>query len=55
MGTTEIRSAIITYLEGALQFADKINDATTGYLIERALDEARAKQMSDVPPIGIIH
>jgi hypothetical protein len=45
---------MITYFESALEFAEKINDATTSYLIERALDEARAKQMNDLP-IGIIH
>jgi hypothetical protein len=35
--------AMIAYLEGALQFAEEIKDADTAYLIERALDEARAK------------
>jgi hypothetical protein len=34
---------MIAYLEGALQFAEEIKDADTAYLIERALDEARAK------------
>jgi hypothetical protein len=29
--------------------AEEINDGTTGYLIERALDEARAQQFNPVP------
>jgi hypothetical protein len=50
----EIRSIMIAYLEGALQCADEIKDATTAYLIERALDEARGKQFSNLPS-EIIH
>ncbi len=32
----------------ALGLAEEINDGTTGYLIERALDEARAQQFKPV-------
>ena len=35
------RGKLIHYLEDALALADELNDGTTGYLIERALDEAR--------------
>jgi hypothetical protein len=31
-------------LEDALALADELQDAATGYLIERALDEARSRQ-----------
>ena len=55
MERTQARAAMIAYLEGALEFAEQIKDATTGYLIERALDEARAKQFSSLPPAGELH
>ena len=42
--TAEKRGEIIRYLEDALTLADEIEDGETGYLIERALDEARARQ-----------
>ena len=35
------RGEIIKHLEHALALADEIEDGATGYLIERALDEAR--------------
>jgi hypothetical protein len=35
---------LIRYLEDALALADEIQDGHTGYLIERALDEARSRQ-----------
>jgi hypothetical protein len=35
------RGQLIRYLEDALPLADEIEDGNTGYLIERALDEAR--------------
>jgi hypothetical protein len=44
MDSAEKRGEIIRYLEDALTLADEIDDGETGYLIERALDEARAKQ-----------
>jgi len=34
---------MIKLLEDALALADELNDGGTGYLIERALDEARAQ------------
>jgi hypothetical protein len=55
MDATQARATMIAYLEGALDFADQIKDATTGYLIERALDEARSKQFSSLPPAGELH
>ena len=36
------RDQMIAYLEQALTLADELRDSLTGYLIERALDEARA-------------
>jgi hypothetical protein len=36
------RGELIRYLENALAIADEIEDGKTGYLIERALDEARS-------------
>jgi DNA-binding ferritin-like protein len=40
----ETRGKLIRHLEEALALADEIGDAATGYLIERALDEARSRQ-----------
>jgi hypothetical protein len=40
----ERRSQLIRHLEEALTLADEIEDGQTGYLIERALDEARSRQ-----------
>jgi hypothetical protein len=40
----EKRGQIIRLLEDALALADEIADGTTGFLIERALDEARSQQ-----------
>ncbi len=40
--STKKRAAMIEHLESALGLADELNDAMTGYLIERALDEARS-------------
>ena len=39
------RGAIIRYLEEALALADELEDGETGFLIERALDQARSKQV----------
>jgi DNA-binding ferritin-like protein len=38
------RGQIIKLLEQALALADELGDGNTGYLIERALDEARSRQ-----------
>jgi hypothetical protein len=40
----EKRGQLIKHLEDALAVADEIEDGETGYLIERALDEARSRQ-----------
>jgi hypothetical protein len=55
MDTIQIRTAIISYLEGALEFADQIGDASTAYLIERALDEARSRQFSGLAHVEELH
>jgi len=36
------RDQMIEHLQQALALADELKDSITGYLIERALDEARA-------------
>ena len=36
------RDQMIEHLEQSLALADELHDSLTGYLIERALDEARA-------------
>jgi hypothetical protein len=43
------RGKLIKHLEDALALADEIEDGQTGFLIERALDEARSRQFR---PIG---
>jgi hypothetical protein len=45
----EKRGRLIRHLEDALELADEIEDGNTGFLIERALDEARSRQFR---PIG---
>jgi hypothetical protein len=40
----ETRGQLIRHLEDALALADEIEDGQTGFLIERALDEARSCQ-----------
>ena len=44
MDPAEKRGEIIRRLEEALALADEVGDANTGFLIERALDEARSQQ-----------
>jgi hypothetical protein len=55
MDKIQIRTAMIAYLEGALKFAEEINDGTTAYLTERALDEARSKQFSSISTLDELH
>ena len=43
-GEADKRGQLIRYLEDALALADEIEDGQTGYLIERALDEARSRE-----------
>jgi DNA-binding ferritin-like protein len=42
------RAELIEQLQGALAIANELNDDATGYLIERALDDARARQIKSV-------
>ena len=46
--SAETRGQLIRHLEQALALADELEDGTTGYLIERALDEARAHQFRPI-------
>jgi hypothetical protein len=45
----EKRGQLIWHLEDALALADEFEDGQTGFLIERPLDQARARQFT---PIG---
>ena len=47
MSKPEKRGQVIKHLEQALALADEIGDGDTGFLIERALDEARSRPSSD--------
>jgi hypothetical protein len=38
------RGELIKLLEDALTLSEELRDSTTGFLIERALDEARSRQ-----------
>jgi hypothetical protein len=40
----EKRRQLIRHLEEALGLADEMEDGQTGFLIERAIDEARSRQ-----------
>lgn len=42
-GSPEKRGRLIALLEEAIELAEEIEDGNTTYLIERALDEARAQ------------
>jgi hypothetical protein len=44
------RDEMIEHLEAALALADELKDSMTGYLIERALDEARAAIVNEEVP-----
>jgi hypothetical protein len=39
---------LIRHLEDDLELADEIEDGQTGFLIERALDQARARQFTPI-------
>jgi hypothetical protein len=49
-----LRMKAIEYLEAALVIAEQIGEPTSGYLIERALDQMRAETwpdaIDDAPP-----
>jgi hypothetical protein len=44
----EKRGRLIRHLEDALELADEIEDSQIGFLIERVLDEARARQFTPI-------
>jgi hypothetical protein len=46
--SAEKRGELIRHLEDALALADEIQDGQTGFLIERALDEARSRQFKPI-------
>ena len=49
----ELREKLLEHLESALAITDTIKDSMTGYLIERALDQARVDTWPgnlDLPP-----
>jgi hypothetical protein len=48
MNATQMRVALIGFLEAALKRAEDLEDSSTAYLIERALDEARSRQFSEI-------
>jgi hypothetical protein len=48
MNAVQMRVAMIGLLAGALECAEDLEDASTAYLIERALDEARSRQFSEI-------
>lgn len=41
---------MLAQLEGAPDLAEQLNEPVTAYLIERALDEARSKSFTSLPP-----
>jgi len=47
--TAKYRDEMIQYLERALTLSEQASQPVVGYLIERALDEARASQWTGVP------
>ena len=50
LDVAEKRGQIIRVLEEALALADEIGDGHSGYMIERALDEAPARQFKPFKP-----
>jgi hypothetical protein len=55
MDKAEIRAALINFFEAALQLAKQVGKDATAYLIERALDEARAQTFRGVPDLEPRH
>ena len=47
--TAELRAKLIEHLEKALLLSEEAHEPTVGYLIERALDEARGSHWTGVP------
>jgi hypothetical protein len=48
MDSAEKRGALINHLDAALSLADELSDGSTGFLIERTLDEARSRKFRPV-------
>jgi hypothetical protein len=46
--SAEKRGQLIKHLEDAFALADELQDGEIGFLIERALDEARSRQFRPV-------
>lgn len=46
----ELRAKMIEHLDAAQALADETRDSTTGYLVEPALDSARADQWPALDP-----
>ena len=46
----ELRAKMIEHLESAIALADETRDFKTSYLLERALDQARADQWPQMDP-----
>jgi hypothetical protein len=42
------RAALIEHLVSASSLADELDDGTLGFLIERAIDEAQARQVDAI-------
>lgn len=55
MDAHQTRGLVVMYLEAALEFVQRIDEPATAYLIERALDEARSKQFSELPNMEELH
>jgi hypothetical protein len=53
MDTPRKRGELIQKLEEALAISEELHDAETGYLIERALDQARSQLFTPLPPSGV--
>jgi hypothetical protein len=50
MDEADKRGQLIRMLEDALELAEDLKDGTTGYLIERAIDSARADKFRPPNP-----
>lgn len=48
LNAAQKRTTLIEHLISALGLADELGESELGYLIERALDEARSKQVTAI-------
>jgi hypothetical protein len=55
MEADQRRAALIEILECTAEFAELVGEPTVAYLIERALDEARSRQVAPTAAIGQMH